>query len=163
MSGELETSAAAALDKLSSAADALAAKLGTLAEKYGPEVVDAGLAVVQLGGIQNVAIGLCASVVAAVAALKTVRKVREHLSEDDAWKTWRADYDHYLHTERTDRPAKPRNAKVRNGDAAFGWFMGGGLVTACSTAAAAVHLLNLWNWVAIFAPKLWIAHRLLGI
>lgn len=142
MAGELEQSAAGAIDKLVQSADALTAKLGALAEKYGPEVIDAGLTVVQIEGASNVLVGLIGAAVAGLASVYAPRFFRRGQEQ------WQA----YL-----------KNRVGPEGDACMAAGFGNAVVGGIGALVALLTLANLWNWVAIFSPKLWIAHKLLNL
>lgn len=145
MADELEKSAAGAIDKLVNAADALIAKLGILAEKYGPEVVDAGLTVVQLNGVNNL---LGAGLVAIGAAIVGPRSLRLFVTGRQLERKW-------LHP---DTPSSAPSGMWQTFVGGIG--TAGGIIGAVYSVSV---ILNIWNWVAIFAPKLWIAHKLLGL
>ena len=145
MSDNLEASTAKALDKLTTATEAVVAKLGTLAEKYGPEAIDAGLSVVRIGGVAAVVSGTAVGVAAYLAFKfgRSVFVVGQLINRE-----WQ-------------KPSTPASAPSGDFQMLVGVVLlaasGGGLLFAVISVA------NVWNWVAIFEPKLWIAKKLLGL
>jgi hypothetical protein len=144
MTDKLDASAAKALDKLTDGADAIIAKLGTIAEKYGPEVVDSALWVVRVEGIRELvtsAVGLAICI-------------------GSAYACWRILNAHVIAT----KADKGRSYDFF--DLNPGIFMPTGMIglTAVGLAVAStLTLTNVWHWVAIIEPKLWVAKRLLGL
>lgn len=127
-----------AVTKLTSALEASIKQIGSLGEKYGPEVIDAGLAAVRITGLAPLIVGAVCLVVALTLF---------------AWapRSWAA--------------GKKSGQKLS--DDAFPAALVGGVMAyffaGCFAIAAADRLLVLWNWVAVFEPKLWVAKRLLGL
>lgn len=149
MSDKLDASAAKALDKITNAVDAVVAKLGTLAEKYGPDVVDSALWVIRLDGIQTIAIGVVFGLVSLACGMAW-RKLYA------AYKPVAAEWRHYYRSSSTTRPERDEN------DYQIGLTILA-IITAGLFIVAAIHLLSFWSYVAIFEPKLWVAKRLLGL
>lgn len=135
MSDKLDASAAKVLDKISEGTEAAVTKLGAMADKYGPEVVDSALWVVRVNGLQTLAFAAAGFLLGAVSFALFARPI---------WR-WML-----KHLDETD-------GSVLLPLVAF-W---------CATGALAfgnaLTLLNVWHWVAIFEPKLWVAKRLLNI
>jgi len=135
MSDKLEAKALELVDQLS-------AKLATLATQYGPEVVDAGLAVARLDAAQKLIAGAACAVVTVVAGRFAARKGIPAF-------------------------AQARVSECGWSDSKCLWFWFGSaaplaLATAASLAAAS-RLLSVWTWAGIFDPKLYIAARVLGL
>jgi hypothetical protein len=145
MSDKLDASAAKALDKITDSADAIVAKLGTLADKYGPEVLDAALMVIRLKGVGSVATGLFSAVLTFFALRYGLRLAAEGKRISNIW--W--------------MPETPASAPDGT------WQIVFGVVLCCAACAGAlisfVCLTDLWTYVAIIEPKLWVAKRLLGL
>lgn len=128
---KIEDKAVDIMDKAMVGAEKLSEKLAQLAEQYGPDVVDAGLAVARVTAAQKLLYGLIA-VIGSTAffwiARYLVRKVR-----DENWDEFFGIGGIFI-------------------SGALGLFFAiGGLID----------LLSIWNWVGVFEPKLWIAHRIL--
>lgn len=140
MSDKLEASAAKALNKLTTATEAVVAKLGTLAEKYGPEAIDAGLWVVRVNGLRDLAfsalwLGLSGVLLFWLAPKLWARATAyNEANPRDIWHVERRIPGVLLYV--------------------LGAFTG---------AIAAFCFFDVWTWVAIFEPKLWVAKKLLGL
>lgn len=134
-----------AITKLTTAMETAIKTLGTLGEKYGPEVVDAALSVIRINGAANVFQGLVALAVAVV-AFKYGRSllVRGNEISRTYW-----------------LPSTPSSAPSGTPQQVSGVVL---LVASGVGALAAFFTLtNIWHLVAIFEPKLWVAKRLLGL
>lgn len=146
MADNLDASAAKVLDKLSEGAEAVVAKLGTMAEKYGPEVVDSALWVVRVNGIQELVSRLAIGVFFGAVFYVLARKVAAHIAENKARVA-----------------AKGRAFDVTDCDPFVVVFIGGSAaISGVGAAIALIGMTDVWRWVAIFEPKLWVAKRLLG-
>lgn len=125
-----------AISKLTAAAEVTVAKLGTLGQKYGGEVIDAGLWVVRIHAVADLLWGL-ALAGAALASFLTFRRLIP----------W----------------AKSVVAKDPESDWAWIPVVLSLVVVFPFGVSSAMRLFDIWNWVAIFEPKLWVAKRLLGL
>ena len=106
-----------------------AGALETLTKEYAPEVVNAGLMVVRINGIQSLLTGFLGVLwLAAVMAIFFWRWV-PHTS------TW-----------------------TNEDDRVFGITMGAAVALVVSVPGLILSTrLAVWNWVAVFEPKLWLA------
>ena len=126
-------------DKFSDAAAIALDKLTNLAEKYGSEVTDAALLAVRVNGASSLVLGVLALTFAAGAAYAAYwfgKKVNETLKDDPYGSG--------------DVPLMAASIVA-------------GFVSAVAGLIGSTMLLDVWNWVAIVEPKLWIAKRLMGI
>jgi len=114
-------------------------KLETLAEKYTPETIDAALAAVSVSGIGDILFGVFGLVGIAVAS-KPIRKLIN-----------------YMHQKDKDEPYELWDLGLCPTWATYS------LVTLPLSIAAICNLLDIWNWVAIFQPKLALAHQIMGL
>lgn len=111
--------------------------LTELTKEYAPQAVDAGLMVVKLTGLQNLLIGGVCLIIATILWALYFTKWWKHTN------TFRiTSYDDY-----------PTQGK------AFG-ALTLGLTTSPLIIAVFNTLGHIWNWVAVFEPKLYIAYRL---
>ena len=115
-------------------------KLDTMATKYTPEVIDAATSAVTVTAIGNILSGLVGigAVIFTWWATKNFAKYcrRKHQAEG-----WRSDWD-------------------------VGWALGlgvGGITSGIIALISVWSLFDVWNWVALFNPKLALAHRILGL
>ena len=139
MAGEALTD----IDKMIAAAEKFGDKLPQLATQYGPDVADVAdveLLAARVDAASGIVAGV-ASVAAAVAFAFALRySIREHS-------------DAVGDEERCSR------------DEEIPWFfamIGSGLGAAFASIIGAAMLLNVWRWVGIFEPKVWLAGKLLG-
>lgn len=133
-----------AITKLTDALEAGIKAVGTLGEKYGPEVVEAGLAVVRINGAGNLLTGAtCVAVCWLLFRLGRPIYTAGAKASAEYWK-----------------PSTPAGAPDGSGRMVLGL----GLMVAGGAAGvvAFISLVNVWNYVAMFEPKLWVAKRLLG-
>lgn len=134
MSAKVEDKAVEVIDKVANAVDAMTAKLATLAEKYGPEAIDAGLSVVRIKGASELIVG-AAGIAVSVGAAGLARWAITRLGKAEP-----IDQDGY------------------------GFVAVASFFAMVGSAVFSLHrLLDIWNWVAVFEPKLWIAKKLLGL
>lgn len=140
---ELETSAAKAIDKLSGAADQLAAKMAELAQQYGPEAIDAGLAVARIEAAQGIVKGFVFLIVSAVFSFICYKLTKIGFNLARIYKLPETSYS-----------APDGTWQIAVGICA-------GVLASITGITFVVALSDIWNWVGIFEPKLWIAHRLL--
>lgn len=122
-------------DKLQAGVEVITSKLTTLGEKYGPEVIDAGLWVVRINGVQTLAFA-AAGVISAIVLLALFGR-----------RVWRWGVNAWVDSEGL--------VIIPLGI----FYVSCAMVIIGNTLT----LLNIWHWVAIFEPKLWIAKRLLGL
>lgn len=148
MADKLDAAAAKALDRLTDGADAVIAKLGTLADKYGPEVVNSALWVVRVDGISNVASNLVGAAIGGSVAYVAFRWVRGHIAAQKA-------------AHRETHRGFDLTLDADPGVCIFGSVAG--VAGATAVVVCTVKFLDIWNWVAIFEPKLWVAKKLLGL
>lgn len=109
--------------------DAALAKLGELATQHGPQAVDLAAQVVQVDAAGGLVIGTACLLAAVIGGRKAIKVLRA--GYDEEW-----------------------------GD---GPLIVGGIV-GCVVAAlvgifGAACLLDIWNWVGVFNPKLALAHE----
>lgn len=126
-----------AVTKLTAAIEAGIKAVGTLGEKYGPEVIDSALWVVRINGINNI----LSNVLGVVLAAGTV------------WVCW-----HYGLKEWRAHDDKENTNPAIIMSTSFGILFGSIIFIICASS-----VLNIWHWVAIFEPRLWIARKLLGL
>jgi hypothetical protein len=135
-----DEAAAKAIDKASQAADQIAAKMGELAQQYGPDVVNAAVEVARFTAAGNILSGAVAASIAFFAfRWGTARGAR-------AAEICRKKGDEYW-----------ASMEMPHG---FGCIVGFIAGAVCS-GIAIERLASIWNWVGIFEPKLYIAHRVL--
>ena len=118
--------------------DQLSAKLATLAAQYGPEVVDAGLAVARLAAAKMLIPGAIA-VIVCIAACRY------------ACALW-------ARGKQAGESLDGEHVPCRLFAA-----IASGAVSAIAALIATVHLQNPFAWAGIFDPKLYIAARILGL
>lgn len=111
-------------------------KLMNLAEQYGPDTVDLVLASARVSGINDMVSGVVA-VAVLLLSLHFCRKI------------WRA-----------------RLKGKEDWDALVGWAVGAiwlGILASVASVVSIVYLTDAWTWTAIIEPKIYIAHKVLGI
>jgi H+/Cl- antiporter ClcA len=136
MSDALENKAVEILGDSQEAIKAFADKLGNLAEQYSPEVVDAALAMARIDAIQTLVPGVVCGAIG-YALYRVLKKAWPWIGEE-------------LRKHGPDPSAMVT------------LIFGGGGVGALILAAV-LQLANVWAWVGIFEPKLWVAKRILGL
>jgi hypothetical protein len=130
--------------KLVEMLDALQNGVVTVGEqvvKYGPDVADAALWVVRVDGIQSIVSGFVALLIltaSVYAFLRTLRWVRSDEFDND---------------EFTGIPFFIGSIVIGIGSIVIGIV---------SSMIAIDKLLNVWNWIAIFEPKLWLAKQIMA-
>ena len=115
-------------------------KLDALATQYTPEVVDGAIAAVQVTGVGNIIWGLAGAVCAYLCwwlSRNFTQYARKKKQEDGYMSDWELGI-------------------------AIG-FGAGIFFTGLMAMLSVVYLFDIWNWVAIFNPKLALAHRILGL
>lgn len=136
----LEQKSVELLDKADGAITAFAEKLGDLAEQYGPEVADAALMVARVDAANAVLPPLVLLLfVFAPLAIISPFSIRRAVMLDKAGNT-------------------SGMAIVYGSGGIIGCLVGGMGALTCLFAT-----FNLWAWVGIFEPKLWIAKKVLGL
>lgn len=147
-------------------ADQALAKLGELVAKHGPQAVDMAAAVLQteaLGTLVRGVVLLAASATAVIAGRHFLRMNQSAAAEWDAYRIARDQHDYPSLYPTADKkpPARPSRPLVSEEATAFG-IVTGFVVAGCFAAAAAAHLLGIWTWVALFNPKLALAHEVIA-
>jgi hypothetical protein len=134
---KLEDKTVEIMDKAMIGAEKLTEKMAELAVQYGPDVVNAGLSVAQYQATQQLIYGtlMCTASLGVMYAAY-----------------WLLGYCKRLNEEKGQHEPREIFSVVS------GLYFGLGLVL---MAWGGVKLFNIWNWVGIFEPKLWIAHRIL--
>lgn len=127
------------LDKAANMAEQIAGKMAALAEKYGPDVVNAGLAVIRIDGAQSLVVGfVLLGVVVTICVLGYKHAKRGHVK---------------------------RAEKVIDMDTfGFGYIFpvtAGGVLAFFMALGCADRLFSIWNWVQVFYPELYIAKRII--
>lgn len=134
-----------AITKLTSGIELAIKQIGALGEKYGPEVIDAALWVVRLTGIGNVVLNLAVFLVAGTVLTICGRNI---------WREWAR------------VKAEKGAARVDIEDTNAGIVIPNFLFVVIGGAVGGIFLfrvLNIWDYVAIIEPKLWVAKRLLNL
>lgn len=151
---KLEDKAVEVIDKSMIGVERLTEKMAELAAQYGPDVVDAGMQVVRLNAIQSQLVNVVFGVPATIAAIVYIRKAIKLWQQSHAWD---ACYFGSLHNRK-------ETSSIMGYDdpegAAWAASIVGGISSVISIASIYC-FLNIWNWVGIVEPKLWIAHRIL--
>lgn len=109
-----------------------AVKIGEQVVKYSPDVADAALWVVRIDGVQSIATAIF-FVIAAIVLYVATRRFW-------AW-AWRVDKDF-------DTPAIMVPVVT-------------GILTIISSILASARIFDVWNWIAIFQPKLYLAKQII--
>lgn len=128
----LEEKAIEVIDKAMDGVEKLSNMLSDVAVQYGPEVVDAALTVVRISGAGNIVVGLTL----AILPLFFFCNIK------NLWK-W----------------ALKHETSSDSGSLVLVVLSGMGCVA--SSIVSFIMLINLWTWVAIIEPKLWVAHEIL--
>lgn len=134
MENKVEDKAIELMDKAADGVEALTVKLAEIGAQYGPEVVDAGLAVARLTAGAELFWGLWLLVLGLVSLYILKRGYKE--CKDYEGEVW-------------DSPM-PFLVIIPT------------FVSASTIFPALFRFANIWNWVGVVEPKLWIAHRILG-
>jgi hypothetical protein len=104
--------------------------LEALTAKYAPDVVDAALTVVQINGAQRLLTGALCAILALITVWAFFKWLMPRLMNSDADPVW----------------------------IFFGVLTTGAFIVA--GVKAAHNLLDIWNWVAVIEPKLYIAYKI---
>lgn len=148
MSDAIENKAVEILDKSQAAVGLFADKLGEMAKQYGPDVADAALQMARVDAAQGLVYGtLCG-----LAAITCAYYGRWF------WKTSRAAHNYY---QLTSTPVSDRSCEVSGNFSTLSTLSA--LMGIGFTIAAIALLSDIWRWVGIFEPKLWLAKRILGL
>ena len=141
MSEKLEDKAIEVIDKAMDGMDQLTVMLAEVAEEYGPEVVDVGLNVARISAaasLVSAAFGLTLLFLLFRVGIPLNKKYRSSLPERD------------------------RNDVEFWGPTMVSWLVAGMVVFGISFGGfKAGKFFDLWNWVGVIEPKLWIAHEIL--
>lgn len=138
----LEGRAIELIDDAQAGLGALTNRLGELAVQYGPEVVDAALNVARVSAAKPLVAGFGILVLATILGVTGIR---------------------LFQTGRKDNLLANEKAGYSNvGEARMAFGGACAVAGVVSLIISGTLLLNIWNWVGIFAPELWIAHRVLG-
>jgi len=130
--------------------DQALAKLGELVSAHGPQAVDLAAQVVQVNGFGQVAIGAFALAIAVSVAVAALRLLRLALR---------------LEGERKARVQDRSGAALypsANSEPAWVGLLVSGVIGTGALIVALNCLLDVWAWVAIFNPKLALAHQVLA-
>lgn len=142
--------------------DQALAKLGELVEKHGPQAVDLAAQVLQVSAAGQLMIGALFVTGAAISGTVCVKASKEGQRRQELYETWDRQNDEWRYrpgrTE-AERPVKPSDA-----DYEFMAFVvaASALVTALLIICASFALIDTWAWVAVFNPKLALAHQILS-
>lgn len=131
----LEGKAVALLDKAEIGLANLTKALAEIGEKYGSDVVDAGLNIARITAGQSILYGIFCLVIAIICG-RIVKKWVNIMTEE---------------RYKNNPPDRYILGTI---------FAGFGLAT--SGIAAVVLLIDIWGWVGLVEPKLWIAHKIIG-
>lgn len=133
MSDALENKAVEILDKSQQAIASFADKLTDLAKQYGPEVADAALQMARIDALSGLVPAIFTVAATVIVGPKVVRNLRKWQEKD---------------------PYDPGPLIL---------LVVSGAVAAIFNLAAIMTLLDVWRWVGVFEPKLWLAKRILGL
>ena len=115
-------------------------KLEVLATKYTPEAIDAAASAVTVTAAGNLLLGI-AGIGAAIFAWWVTKNFATYCRSKYQEDGWASDWD-------------------------LGWRFGlgiGGIISGILALISVPYLFDVWNWVALFNPKLALAHRILGL
>lgn len=112
-------------------------KFELFAKQYTPEAIEMVKTVTQVSGISEIIDGSIFSLTGVVLAFATDKLVRYFYNLE------KKDNNDYFYT--------------------ISSFVIGCPLTSIAILTGVSHLLDIWNWVAIFKPELAIAHKLLGL
>ena len=115
-------------------------KLENLATQYTPEVIDAATSAVTVTALGNILSGIV-GIGAAIFALWVTKNFAKYCRRKRQEEGWMSDWE-------------------------IGWALGlgvGGITSGLIALISVWSLFDVWNWVALFNPKLALAHRVLGL
>jgi len=142
MSDALDAKVVEILDKSQVAIAAFADQLGDLAKQYGPDVADAALQMARIDALS----GLIIPCVLFVTLIVGARIIFPRY-----WK----------YTRDIEANLKERGSFCQGDPTAFFMMVTGAYTVA--TLTVFFFATNLWRWVGLFEPKLWLAKRVLGL
>lgn len=125
-------------DEFWSRFDELAEKFAEYTADYGPQVVDLGLNVVRIDGLSALLPAIVILALIMVLARKAYPKLLDFYREQFAIE-WRN---------------RSEGLILLSGIAQLPFFV--------AFIICLVNLLNIWNWIAVFAPELEVARRIIG-
>lgn len=144
----LEDKAVEILDASQAAMGAFADKLAELANQYGPEVADAALQMARIDAASPFMWAIPLMAASCVTICIGYRFLKKGFKQAE---------------EREKAIDSPHYYKINDGVASG---VVGFVIIAASIfglIASGQVMLNLWRWVGIFEPKLWLAKRILGL
>ena len=141
MSETLENKAVEVIDKAMDGMDQLTVMLAGVADKYGAEVVDAGLAVARISAASNLIYAFVGWLMF-IGILKLL---------------WYGAMKYRMTFDECDKNDGDFWGPVLLSSVGIGVFT----LIVCFMELGAFNILNLWNWVGVVEPKLWIAHQVL--
>lgn len=112
-------------------------KLDALATQYAPEVVDSAIGIMQVSGASKIILGLLGLCFVCAIAFSVCKGVKYCAKKQEENREWEAGAPIII---------------------TLGVIFSVGILIASLTA-----LLNVWNWVAMFDPKLALAQRIMGL
>lgn len=142
MSDALENKAVEILDKSQAAIGQFADKLGEMAKQYGPDVADAALQMARVDAIDSLVAPITCLLILIVTGAYGMPKMWAWARQKNAALKAEHDYDQ---------------------GAPIFFSILATVAYAISTFAALANTLNVWAWIGIFEPKLWLAKRILGL
>lgn len=142
MSEKIDEKAVELMDKTYTAVEQFANKLEALAKQHGPDVWDFALTVARVDAAQSVVVGVACLIVAIVA----YRLARTSFSR--------------IHTITREK------GEAYHNDEEIKWIFGATISSAVSIITGVISLITLadiWVWVGVIEPKLWLAKKALGL
>lgn len=140
-------------------------KLGELVAKHGPQAVDVAIQVVRVDAVGQLAMGGFALLVAAACAATALRCWSIARSKEVAWEVYREESDKFRYPtlyndgKQAPRPTMPAGLEP---EAVMGVSVGAAVVGSIAIVVALFGLIDPWAWVAVFSPKLALAHQVLA-
>jgi hypothetical protein len=146
-------------DKMIAAAEKFGDKLAQLATQYGPDVADVALLAAKVDAMSALATGVAPGLVALAGlavAISSGRKLAERWSDNLAKDAA------YMAPEGGERE-RVAASKAFLLAAVSTVLTGLGVFLLLGAGASALNrLTNVWAWVGVFEPKVWLAGKLLG-
>lgn len=136
MSGKLEDKAVDMLDQTMQFAGEVSHKLSELASTYGEDVIDATLKVVQINGVQTLLLAFVYLVASLISFWFIIRKMYPWCIDNNT-------------------------RRYFDGTQWIAFIICSGSTVAFFGNSLSI-IFNVWNWIAIFEPKLWIAYKILN-
>lgn len=134
-----------------------AVELGSQVVKYTPEVVDAGLWVVRIDGLNSLFWSLICFLFCSVVLYKIIPKAIKHHNDYCSYRNANS----YGRTpEEKDEWTRVKSYKDSYDKSVLCW----GIVTVATMAIvpAILTLTKVWQWVAVFEPKLYLAKQIIA-